>query len=264
MSSTRDKLIEQIASTMNAGNLPWRQPWNMEKGLPCNFVSRRRYRGINPLLLKMAARAHNFDSKFWGTRNQWRKAGYEIKTRRRGTPIILFLPFQKNGIKRFCLKTYYLLSANEVMDWIEPDIVRSFRVEELLRQCDVNIDSFANRAAYDQRMNTIYLPPMTCFDTPEDYYETALHELVHFSRVQLGEKDLGRATEELIAEIGACYLASELGITLKPELLENSKAYLHEWLKLTDSRTLFVAAKHATASLDYLLGSSTPSLKEVG
>ena len=59
----RERITRTIIEALEKGGLaPWRQPWLNDKnaGLPENVVSRRRYRGINPLLLQIAAMKHGF------------------------------------------------------------------------------------------------------------------------------------------------------------------------------------------------------------
>ena len=58
--------------------------------------------------------------------------------------------------------------------------------------------------------------------------------------------------EELVAEIGTCYLQSHAGIT---EQFEQSTAYIHGWLsKLkNDKRFIFSASSSAQKAVDYIL-----------
>jgi antirestriction protein ArdC len=62
---------------------------------------------------------------------------------------------------------------------------------------------------------------------------------------------------ELVAEIGACYLARELGVPAS-ENLGNHVAYLANWLKAmkSDPRFIFVASAQASKAADFLLGFS--------
>jgi antirestriction protein ArdC len=91
-----DKMIEGLSKDVP----PWRKPWSPagNTGHPMNFASRRRYTGVNPLILLMASMEHGYDSKFWGTGRSWTKElGGKIIKGEHGTPIVLLrmLP-QKN------------------------------------------------------------------------------------------------------------------------------------------------------------------------
>ena len=102
----------------------------------------------------------------------------------------------------------------------------------------------------------IVLPHRHQFVQPGAFYETALHELSHWSEVRLGwEHDKhGYAMGELVAEMSACFLAQELGIP-DGELLENHAAYLEGWLKAMrgDPAFIFKASSQASKVADYLL-----------
>jgi antirestriction protein ArdC len=62
--------------------------------------------------------------------------------------------------------------------------------------------------------------------------------------------------EELVAEIGACYLNSVTGIA--DNLLDNSVAYIGHWLEVlkSDKRLIVVASSRAQKAADYILNSN--------
>ena len=68
---------------------------------------------------------------------------------------------------------------------------------------------------------------------------------------------------ELVAEIGACYLARELGVPAS-ENLTNHVAYLANWLKAMkdDPKFIFTASSQASKAADYLLSFSRPTADE--
>ena len=103
----------------------------------------------------------------------------------------------------------------------------------------------------------IVLPPRATFDPPGSFYETAVHELAHWSEVRTGwdhDKE-GYALGELAAEIGSCYVSAELGIP-QGEGLGNHAAYLRSWLDAlkNDRNYIFRASKQASKVTDFLLG----------
>src|SRR5262249_14770561 len=79
----RRSITDQIITALRAGERPWFRRWVdlANTGSPANVVSRRPYSGINPLLLELAARTHNFQSRYWGTFRQWSDMGGIIKKR---------------------------------------------------------------------------------------------------------------------------------------------------------------------------------------
>ena len=59
--------------------------------------------------------------------------------------------------------------------------------------------------------------------------------------------------EELVAELGAAFISSALGIT--PDIREDHAPYIANWLKVlkSDKRAIFTAATLAQSATNYLL-----------
>ena len=101
----------------------------------------------------------------------------------------------------------------------------------------------------------------------EAYYRVLYHELIHWtghasrlSRKSINdmqtESKMLYAEEELVAELGACMLASMTDIQ-EDNLLQNSAAYLQSWLDCMkeDKRFIFRVAPQAESAVQYILGS---------
>jgi antirestriction protein ArdC len=80
------------------------------------------------------------------------------------------------------------------------------------------------------------------------------HELAHWSEKRLGWED-SYAMGELVAEMSACFVASELRIPQSGDFLEQHTAYLASWLtKLeSDPKFIFRASTAASKASDFLL-----------
>ena len=65
-----------------------------------------------------------------------------------------------------------------------------------------------------------------------------------------------RAREELIAELGSCFLCADLGVAPELEPREDHASYLASWLKVLsdDKRAIFQAAAHAQRAAAFLHG----------
>lgn len=65
-----------------------------------------------------------------------------------------------------------------------------------------------------------------------------------------------RAREELIAELGSCFLCADLGIVPELEPRPDHANYLDSWLKVLaeDKRAIFSAAAHAQRAVAFLHG----------
>ena len=80
----RQSITDQIVAALQSNALPpWRKPWRCDEiaGHPCNAVSRKKYWGVNPILLEIAAARHGFQSKWWATFRQWSDLGGQVKHR---------------------------------------------------------------------------------------------------------------------------------------------------------------------------------------
>lgn len=297
----RQSITEQIVAVLEAGGVPpWRRPWRVgpNSGSPANVVSRKVYRGINPILLDMAAARHGLNSKWWGTFNQWKQLGGKVMARpshvppgRWGTPIVFWSPIRttaKNDADHeeedrfFVLKSYTVFNVDQVegdrLDHLRAgcgdDDAESFidyePAEAAVAATGITIRHGGTRAFYSPSEDFVQMPPRASFSEPDEYYETVFHELVHATehtnRLNWSRKEAENtyAMGELVAEIGACYLARELGVPASDNL-GNHVAYLANWLKAmkSDPRFIFTASAQAGRAADFLLAFSRPQNAEV-
>ncbi len=99
----------------------------------------------------------------------------------------------------------------------------------------------------------------------EEYYSTLFHELTHatghakrLARPGITDSakfaDHGYSREELIAEMGAAFLCGHTGVS--PATLDNSAAYVAQWLKVLqgDARLVVHAGAAAQRAVDHILG----------
>ena len=151
--------------------------------------------------------------------------------------------------------------------------------EELISETGADVRFGGNRAYYCRPLpvgafpnhtsgDYIVLPPRSTFNPPGAFYETAIHEIAHWSEVRTGwdHDKQGYALGELAAEIASTYVSAELG-TPQGEDLGNHAAYLKNWLEAlkNDRNYIFKAAKQASKVTDYLLNFvKTPEPEAVG
>jgi len=141
--------------------------------------------------------------------------------------------------------------------------------EEAIEATGITVRHGGGRAFYSPSEDFVQVPPKASFTEPDEFYETVFHELVHATehptRLDWSrkEKENTYALGELVAEIGACYLARELGVPASDNLT-NHVAYLANWLKAMkdDPRFIFTASAQASKAADYLLAFSRPQAAE--
>jgi len=129
----RERITQQIVTALESGNvLPWRRPWSLDKnaGFPANVVSKKPYRGINPILLDVASARHNLTSKWWATFRQWKDLGGKVMRRpadvpegQWGTTIVFWTPVTKTekdaeGDEKtdryFVMRSYTVFNVDQV------------------------------------------------------------------------------------------------------------------------------------------------------
>ena len=285
----RQQITTSIIEALETGNLPpWRKPWRCDPnaGMPTNVISKKRYSGINVLLLEAASMQHRFESKHWATYKQWSSLGGQVKKRPAeikpghwGTTVIFWSPIKKSTIKDtgeeiddrfFVMKSYTVFNVEQVegdLDHLRVGQDTVITSGEVFEEAEVAINAIGadirfggNRAFYDPSGDFIQMPPRESFGTSE-YYETLCHELVHWTespaRLNWDRKNEGYAMGELVAEIGGCFMCSELGLPTADNMM-NHAAYLANWLKAMkgDPKFIFKASTQASKAVDYLLSFS--------
>ena len=266
----RKTITDKLITALENNVMPWRRPWSQSKntGRPANVTSKRAYTGINPLLLELDALKKGFHSRWWATFNQWRQLGCCVMKRpdnvepgQWGTAVVLFRPVEKKTTdpktgdekqdKFFLMRTFTVFNADQVQGAErfqvkdepscgerQPDFEPA---EELMTATKADIRHGGDRAFYSIAGDFIVLPSKERFVTPGTYYESAFHELGHWSepRLDWDRKANGYGMGELVAELTACYVASELDVP-HGESVENHAAYLKSWLEGMRGDTSFI------------------------
>jgi antirestriction protein ArdC len=271
-----DKIIEQL----NKGTVPWQRPWT-SAGMPQNLISHRPYRGINVMLLAMLGYGHNY----FLTYKQLGAIGGRVKRGEKGHMVVLW-DFKETDRakdeeqqedttekKRVILKYYTVFNIAQCENIPEDKMptVAEYTFDPIAT-CEKVIEEMPdkprilhkdNLAYYNPLQDFVNMPKQKVFKTPSGYYSTLFHELVHstghhsrlsregmIQMTEFGSKPY--SLEELVAEMGACYLQSYTGIETE---FDNSTAYIQGWLNQLENnrRFIFSAAKMAQDAIDYIL-----------
>ena len=106
--------------------------------------------------------------------------------------------------------------------------------------------TFENSSAYyNSARDSIGMPSFHHFDTPEDFYATWCHEIIHSTghpfrlnrlRSETPDRD-AYAYEELVAELGSYCLSRKLSITTE---LKGHASYLQHWLRILRARPIIL------------------------
>lgn len=275
-------ITNKIISELQKGIVPWQRSWTIMA--PMNIVSKKPYRGINVILLKMT----EFHSPYFITFKQAMDLGGSVKKGEHGTMVVYYKLneyLDENSdelLRRVPLLRYYNVFNVEQCEGLESKIPPTMsRIINPIEECEKIVEGYTNkphmlesdRAAYAPHFDNLFMPPMNSFDTSEGYYATLFHEYVHstghkdrLSRKEIenvkpfGSEDYSK--EELVAEIGSIFLYNKVGIT-RP--FNNSVAYIGNWMKrLSDDHNLIIsAASQAQKAYDYILKTEAKEEEEV-
>jgi antirestriction protein ArdC len=278
-----NKITQNIIDDLEKGELTWRKPWNADHlaghvGRPLRWNDIP-YTGINILVLWAAVAEQGFSSPYWMTFRQASALKAHVRSGEKAVHVVytdkVMKEVEENGEKQnkemSFLKIYPVFNAQQIEGLpehyykaIEPKThnpdERLQGIEEFIKQTKADIKVGAE-AVYRPKKDVIEIPPFESFDDGVSYYATLSHEITHwtkhksrlnrdFNQKRFG--DHGYAIEELVAELGACFLGADLGF--EPILKGDHAAYIQSWLKVLkgDKKFIFQAASHAQKAVDYL------------
>lgn len=267
-----------IIAQIEAGTPPWRKPWT---GTHQGAVFPERfngdlYRGINVLMLWCASEAKGHMSSRWMTYKQAGELGGQVRKGEGSTTVVKFGTFVHENMQgeeeeRRYTKAYRVFNADQIDGLPEGFYIQPDPARDLGTAGDADLDRFFDkvgakivttqkpRAYYDMIRDHIHMPPIETFYQTGGYYGTLAHEVIHWTgsdtRLERFKKFNDRkayAFEELVAEIGACFLGAMIGI--KPEF-DQSAAYIENWLQAMkeDKRIIFRAASEAQKAVDFVM-----------
>jgi antirestriction protein ArdC len=190
-------VTQRIVDQLKAGVVPWRQPWS-EKGssvLPRNAVTGRGYSGMNVLLLWCTAQERGYAESQWLTYQQATEAGGQVRKGEKGSHIVFVSFLEKTNEKTGKLERVPFLKGYTVFnvaqcdglvlkgdkpETINPDS-REMLADEFLAQTGATIRHGESRAYFRPAGDFIMLPNFEAFNSRDAYYETAFHELTHWT-----------------------------------------------------------------------------------
>jgi len=281
MANVYEVITARIIEQLEAGTAPWQKPWKVTgtDGIPRNLVTDRPYRGINIWILLSSG----FSSPYWLSFRQARELNGHVRKGEKGLPVV-YWKFGTREVqdgdetveKPSVLCRFYSVFNIEQCEGVlapdksaepRPDVSPIETCERVVNQWlqKPAIQHGGDRASYRKTADCVCMPNAVAFESMEEYYSTLFHELTHatghptrLNRSSLMEAesfgDESYSREELVAEMGAAFLCGLTGI--ENRTINNSAAYLHNWLKALkdDSRLVLVAAGQAHKAADLILG----------
>lgn len=274
-------VTDAIVAKLEKGVIPWRKPWN-SAGEPQNFITKKPYRGINAFILGM----HGHVSPYWLTFKQVVLKGGTVKKGEKSTQIIYwnwskFMDKESGEEKKIpFLKYYNVFNTDQCEGLVVPEAPKGCDFIPI-EKCEKTVAGMmqppkietGSAACYIPALDTVKMPAVETFNSPESYYSVLFHELAHstgaakrlnregivqfdrFGSVQYSE-------EELIAEMASAMICQCCGIG--NEILDNQASYIENWLKKfkSDPKMLVKAAGKAQKAADWLLVGEEESEEE--
>lgn len=267
--TTFAELTAKVIETIETDPAHWTKPWTSGAGLPTNAATGARYHGGNWLALALAAFEAGYPTDLWATYKQWETLGAQVRKGETGTRGILWQRRTKDvelddgtveERSYMFARTFVVFNAAQVDGYTPADVDPVDPVEhaeEWFAAIGATVTP-APDAWYSPSTDTIGIPHRDRFVDAAAYYGTLAHEHVHWTGPRLDRDLTGRfgddayALEELVAELGATFVAALLGLEVEPRA--DHAAYLAHWLQVlrSDPRALWTTASKASQAAELL------------
>ncbi|MCY3630777.1 MAG: zincin-like metallopeptidase domain-containing protein [Bacteroidetes bacterium] len=256
--------IELVASTLikqiEAGTAPWQQPWKPgTRPFAHNLLTGKNYQGYNQVWLWMVSQSEALTDTRWGTYRQIKQAGGQVRRGESGTLVLGVFEVDKEEReekeriakergevlpgRRMACKGYAVFNASQAdglppLGPQKPSWEPCEKAEEILTKSGITINHGGEHPHYSPARDIIQIPHKSRFESPEEYYAAALHELAHASGhisrmnrdlVLCGQDTMEYAREELRAEICALMMCTQLGIGYTSK---DAAKYMDSWVKV--------------------------------
>ena len=278
MSDTIHQIVtDRMIAALQAGTVPWRQPWQAAAGQPRSMSTGQPYRGINPFLLGLTTAEEGYRSPYWGTYRQISDLGGQVRQGERATLVVFWkqaraeqrdpqtgdLTVRQPPVLRY-YRVFNAAQVDRLPERFSPVPGEHTEIKEPQAVLDGYLANgprlvhvAGDRADYHPAADTIRLPLRAQFATPEGYYATAFHEAGHstghparLNRPGIAAFDhfgSGRyAREELTAQMTSTLLCACTGID-DPATFANSASYIAGWLRALDNDHRLVITAAASA-----------------
>jgi antirestriction protein ArdC len=275
-------ITDKIIAAIEAGVGDFIMPWHRQKGgsKPKNVLTGNFYRGINILALWVEAQANGYSSNLWGTYRQWSEKGAQVRKGAKASCSVFYkqisIPSEEGAEElRPVIRATPVFNADQVDNWSDGEasavpeadpFAPLPHIEMFIAATAAKVVHSGGLACYNPSTDAVHMPDRKRFigtptSTPtQAYYSTLSHELVHWTGAKHRcDRELTQrfgtnayAMEELIAELGAAYLCSDLCLTAEPR--PDHAQYIASWLQVLrhDKRAIFTAASSANRAVEFL------------
>lgn len=281
-------ITDQIIASLESGTGAWQKGWTCgdENGInslqPVNASTGKAYTGINRLILALMMMNSDYEENKWVTYKQAQAEGWQVIRKQTGIMLAYYGTAEKKQDAEAQAnnedKEYYKfanpftvfnvaqLEGYEAKETITPPAAITENhplLQRILENTEVRfLPEAGNEAFYVPSQDVIQMPPRKAFKSDSAYASVICHELVHSVKLpHRCDRDYkskydtkeAYAREELVAELGAAFLCSEMDCV--GETIENHASYINSWIQLLkhDKKAIFKAAADAQKSTDFIM-----------
>ena len=205
------KVSSEIIDQIKAGVAPWQKPWKPGEQISAeNFSTGQKYSGGNSLYLMSRAIRDGRGDNRWGTYNQIREAGGQVRKGEKGTQVLFFTDrnsrvakdekgqtmknkegktiYEEQKRETPICKQYTVFNVEQAEGLelkpregqVRPEWDAHRDAEKVIAASGPTVEHVAgDRAYYRMAEDKVVLPEPSQFPTRNGYYQTALHECGH-------------------------------------------------------------------------------------
>lgn len=261
-----ERITRGIVADIEEGRIvKYRSPW-LGGGPASNAISKRIYEGlINEMILWCAQMNRGYTRTEWITAKQAASWGGRPRKREKSTTIIFGRP--RSGGQHGFGRLVQVFNVEQCVglppgpqlpdqswQWKFP------RLERLVSRMKIDFRVRGAEAIYHPTEDYVQVPPPALYFRPgRDWPRSVVHEVCHatkhpsrLNREPLDrELHVGRAREEVLAELATAYVLANMGVYVPTA----SPSYIMHWLKFSKADTdyLFEIAPAAIKIAEYIL-----------
>ena len=272
---------DYIISKLEQGVKPWVKKWSTTGNgqPPCNYDSRRKYSGMNVLMLDQGGE--------YLTWNSIKKNGGQVKKGEKAHTILFWKLLKKEQVNPTTgkkeiktipfLQFYHVFHINQttgieskiktkpiILSEIEKhEKAEAIKNDYIKREHIKILETLSDTAFYRPSTDEIQIPKIEQYTKQAEFYSTLFHEIAHSTgspnRLNRSDDKGGSfgstryAREELTAEITASFILNDLQMQTE-ETKENNIAYLQSWIKAlkNDYQLIVTASSKAEKATEYI------------
>ncbi len=193
------RITAQIVAAIEAGAGEYRMPWHCSDpsvARPTNVASGKAYRGVNRLVLWIAAQSGCHPSGLWGTYRHWQALGAQVRKGERATTVVFWKEIgsarsqdddqdENERGRRFLARGYSVFNRAQVDNYEAeapaplPEAERIGHADALYSNLGITTIDGGSEAYFLPSSDRIHMPSFEAFEDPAAYYSVLYHEATH-------------------------------------------------------------------------------------